>query len=77
MTSPRGGEMKKPLSRVRRRILELVKRNPDLTPADVAAEVGVHVQTVRRAYRCLAREGYGILTPGHAGRGHVSEFRPF
>jgi predicted ArsR family transcriptional regulator len=77
MTSPGGDEMKKPLSIVRRRILELVKRNPDLTPADVAAEIGVHVQTVRRAYRCLAAEGYGTYTPGQPGRGHVSEFRPF
>jgi predicted ArsR family transcriptional regulator len=77
MTSP-GDEMKiPPLSRVRRRILELVRANPTLTPRDVAAKVGVHVQTVRRAYRWLAKNGYGTLRPGEPGRGNAAEFCPF
>jgi predicted ArsR family transcriptional regulator len=67
--------MRLPLSKIRRRILDLVRTNPDLTPGDVAEQVGVHVQTVKRNYRWLAKNGFGRIIQGH-GRGNATHFIP-
>jgi UDP-2,3-diacylglucosamine pyrophosphatase LpxH len=75
MTSQGEGEMRLPLSKIRRRILDTVRANPDLTPDDVAKQVGVHVLTVKRNYRWFEAHGLGRIIHGH-GRGNVTHFIP-
>ena len=74
MTS-HGDEMRLPLSKIRRRILDIVRRNPEIDPSDVADEIGVHVETVKRNYRWLAAHGFGEVIPG-LGRGNTTRFYP-
>jgi hypothetical protein len=62
-------------SRTRQRILDVIRANPDLSPYDVAEQLKIHVQTVKKAYHWLASRGYGRIIAAR-GRGNMLRFIP-